>query len=173
MCAYNIGRIDEASRLILRHPLYSGMGRSLITKLFDGLYIHYLAVTFAAYLLCWVIYSTFFHKLSSVPGPIAARYTELWRTRRYFLGKWHEDIVELHRRYGPVVRIAPNEVAFVDKKAMIQLYGHSTGTRKVFDISTSCLFSCACSLLTDPLDAVVPCMGYAKCGPRRKSQKSD
>lgn len=40
---------------------------------------------------------------------------------------WHDDILELHERYGPVVRIAPNEVSFVDKAALVQVYGHSTG----------------------------------------------
>jgi hypothetical protein len=29
------------------------------------------------------------------------------------------------------VRISPNEVSFVDKEALIKVYGHSTGTRKV------------------------------------------
>ncbi|KAF1956096.1 cytochrome P450 [Byssothecium circinans] len=71
--------------------------------------VYYLAIVLAAYIVGWAVYTTFFHPLRNVPGPFLAKFTELWRTRRYFLGQWHDDIVELHREYGPVVRIAPNE----------------------------------------------------------------
>jgi cytochrome P450 len=40
------------------------------------------------------------------------------------LGTWHDDILALHKKYGRVVRIAPDEVAVVDADAMKKLYGH-------------------------------------------------
>jgi hypothetical protein len=82
-------------------------------------------------LLATVIYRLCLDPLRHIPGPAVARFTELWRTRRYALGGWHLDILDLHDRYGPVVRIAPNEISFVDKDALTKVYGHSTGTKKV------------------------------------------
>ena len=82
-------------------------------------------------ILVQVIYRSYLDPLRHIPGPTAARFTELWRTRRYALGRWHQDILDLHDKYGPVVRIAPKEISFVDKDALVQVYGHSTGTKKV------------------------------------------
>lgn len=78
-----------------------------------------------------VVYNVYFHPLRKVPGPFLAKVTELWRTNKYAQGRWHEDIVDLHEQYGPVVRISPNEVSFIDQAALEQVYGHSTGTKKV------------------------------------------
>jgi hypothetical protein len=90
----------------------------------------------AALILIHIVLAQVIHRfcldpLRHIPGPTAARFTELWRTRRYALGGWHQDILDLHDKYGPVVRIAPSEISFVDKDALVQVYGHSTGTKKV------------------------------------------
>lgn len=82
-------------------------------------------------LLTNIVYNAYLHPLRKVPGPFLARITELWRTNKYASGQWHQDILDLHRQYGPVVRVSPNEVSFVDQAALEQVYGHSTGTKKV------------------------------------------
>lgn len=79
----------------------------------------------------YAAYNYFLHPLRHVPGPLPAKITELWRTRRYMLGNWHQDILDLHKRYGPIVRISPNEVSIVDKNALVSVFGHGNGTRKV------------------------------------------
>lgn len=86
-----------------------------------------IAVTYLLYLA----YLAFFHPLHKIPGPFLARFSELWRNIRYFRGSWLEDVVALHQTYGPVVRIAPNEVSFVDGEALKQLYGHGKPSQKV------------------------------------------
>lgn len=57
-----------------------------------------------------------------LPGPRASAFTSL-------LLKWHEwhaqrtkYIHRLHEEYGPVVRIAPNEVAFTSYDAVKEIY---------------------------------------------------
>lgn len=79
----------------------------------------------------YAAYNYLLHPLRHVPGPFPAKITELWRTRRYMLGNWHQDILDLHNRYGPIVRISPNEVSIVDKNALVSVFGHGKGTRKV------------------------------------------
>lgn len=78
-----------------------------------------------------IVYNACLHPLRKVPGPFLAAVTELWRTAKYASGQWHQDILDLHRQYGPVVRVSPNEVSFVDQTALEQVYGHATGTKKV------------------------------------------
>jgi cytochrome P450 len=77
-----------------------------------------------------VIYRLYFHPLSRFPGPFLARITGFWRTYQYAQGNWHEDILKIHKKYGRVVRIAPNELAIVDESAMKALYGHGTKALK-------------------------------------------
>lgn len=82
-------------------------------------------------LLMWVvIYRVFFHPLAHFPGPFPAKVSGYWRTYQYSRGNWHNDIVNIHKKYGRVVRIAPNELAIVDENAMETLYGHGTKAMK-------------------------------------------
>ncbi|CAO2650872.1 Nn.00g091690.m01.CDS01 [Neocucurbitaria sp. VM-36] len=64
--------------------------------------------------------------LRSIPGPLLARFTRLWYLRRVRLGQFHDDNVTLHRKYGSVVRIAPNQYSIDDPEAIRPIYGHGT-----------------------------------------------
>ena len=74
-----------------------------------------------------VVYNLFLHPLRRFPGPV------LWRAFRapymyyHFQGRLPPRIVELHDRYGPVVRISPGELAFLDPQAWKDIYGHRVG----------------------------------------------
>ena len=77
------------------------------------------------------VYRVFFHPLAHIPGPFFAKLTHLWQTKSYFTGQWHSDVLKIHRKYGPVVRISPDEISFVDGDAMKRLYGHVKPCTKV------------------------------------------
>jgi hypothetical protein len=96
--------------------------KSNMYLLFPGLAILYLGQ---------VMYYLSLHPLHKIPGPVLARFSRIWKNIRYFRSTWHDDVLELHEKYGPVVRIAPNEVSFVDAKALSILYGHGTAAKKV------------------------------------------
>lgn len=71
-----------------------------------------------------LLYRIFFHPLSGIPGPFLAKCTFLWQNWGYWTGTWDENILALHDKYGPVVRISPSEVSFVDGEALKRIYGH-------------------------------------------------
>ena len=81
-------------------------------------------------LVCLIVYRIAFHPLRNIPGPFLAKLTGHWRNDRTWRGTWHDDILELHEHYGPVVRIAPNEVSIVDQNSIKTLYGHGQNTMK-------------------------------------------
>src|SRR5579862_3035540 len=84
-----------------------------------------------------IVYRIFFHPLAHVPGPFAAKFTHWWQNYSYFSGNWFHDILAVHEKYGPVVRISPDEISFVDGDALKRLYGHVKPCLKV--LFTSCL----------------------------------
>jgi cytochrome P450 len=70
-----------------------------------------------------VVYNLFFHPLRSYPGP------KLWAVTRlpwYWTnlhGRLIGDIRALHEKYGPVVRIAPDELSYTSSSAWKKIYG--------------------------------------------------
>ncbi|KAK5168178.1 uncharacterized protein LTR77_006746 [Saxophila tyrrhenica] len=73
--------------------------------------------------LAWVIYTRFFHPLAKFPGPFAASVTRWWYVREVGKGNFDKTHRKLHARYGPIVRIAPNEVTISDASAVQTIYG--------------------------------------------------
>lgn len=70
-----------------------------------------------------VIYNLQFHPLSSFPGPLARRASRIPYTLSILNGRLHTDTAALHRKYGPVVRVAPNELAFADPSSWKDVMG--------------------------------------------------
>ncbi|KAK0720967.1 cytochrome P450 [Lasiosphaeris hirsuta] len=79
-------------------------------------------------LLVWfvttIVYRRFFHPLSGIPGPFLPAVTRLyaWYWNVPKDGRLYRKIEELHARYGPVVRIAPNEIHLADPDNYDKIY---------------------------------------------------
>ncbi|KIJ30225.1 hypothetical protein M422DRAFT_187409, partial [Sphaerobolus stellatus SS14] len=66
-----------------------------------------------------------FHPLSSVPGPLPAKLTNLWIAWIASNGKAHLYYHGLHQKYGPVVRIGPEQVSIVDVDVLPNILGRT------------------------------------------------
>ncbi|KAF2796776.1 putative cytochrome P450 [Melanomma pulvis-pyrius CBS 109.77] len=78
------------------------------------------------WILVIVVQNVFFHPLSSFPGPLLARASLLWRFWSTLGGTFHKDLYKIHDRYGPVVRISPNELSFASLGSWKDIYGFPT-----------------------------------------------
>ncbi|KAF9875733.1 cytochrome p450 [Colletotrichum karsti] len=85
-------------------------------------------ILISVYTVYYIIYNLFFHPLRHFPGPLAMRATRAAYCYRLVRGTLSFDMLELHRKYGQVVRIAPDELAFSDAGAWKVIFGHKTGT---------------------------------------------
>jgi len=68
------------------------------------------------------LYRVTLHPLASYPGPkswAASRIPFVIFSTR---GTLHYKIAELHEKYGPVVRIAPNELSYTSEDAWTDIY---------------------------------------------------
>lgn len=103
--------------LIWIWDLVGRVGRTLATSL------TYVVTTASLTLSTFAVYRIAFHPLSGIPGPKLAALSNVWYAyqvrngRAAILGK------TLHRKYGPVVRVGPNEVWFDSKEAFDIIYG--------------------------------------------------
>ncbi|KAG4442921.1 hypothetical protein IFR05_001625 [Cadophora sp. M221] len=77
------------------------------------------------YVLTKVIYNIYFHPLSRFPGPKWAAASNLFYAFGWTGGRWAFVLEDLHKKYGPVVRFAPNDF-YQD------IYGTATKGRKQF-----------------------------------------
>ncbi|KAI8931128.1 Cytochrome P450 monooxygenase acrts1 [Plenodomus lindquistii] len=69
------------------------------------------------YLVGWVIYARFFHPIAKIPGPLWPAVSRTWLMWRMYLGD-----LEIVMQYGPLVRIAPDEVHTSDPSSIPVLY---------------------------------------------------
>lgn len=60
--------------------------------------------------------------LNKIPGPAHAKFTSLWLKYIDFTGQRTRYVHAMHKRYGNVVRIAPNEVVFASANAVKEIY---------------------------------------------------
>lgn len=74
------------------------------------------------FLMLVSLYRLFPHPLSRVPGPKIAAWSNVWLAWHARNGRVRELGKTLHRRYGPVVRVGPNEVWFDSKDAFKVIY---------------------------------------------------
>ena len=68
--------------------------------------------------------------LRHVPGPWHAKFTDLDLRYHNIVGDKFHWLTALHRKYGPYVRIAPDEIAICDPAAVKKVHGLGTDFRK-------------------------------------------
>ncbi|KAL2849857.1 cytochrome P450 [Aspergillus pseudoustus] len=102
--------------------------------IFEVLYPLYnvpvLITTFGVALVLYYLISAFFSPLRDVKGPTLARYTRLWELYENWRGQFEHVTVALHKKYGPIVRLAPNRYSIGDPSAIRTIYGAGSKFKK-------------------------------------------
>lgn len=71
------------------------------------------------------IYDVFFGPLSKYPGPKIRAFSILPKAWTIYTGNEGKHYVELHQKYGPVVRVGPTELSYVgNANSFKDIYGH-------------------------------------------------
>ncbi|PGG97502.1 hypothetical protein AJ79_09172 [Helicocarpus griseus UAMH5409] len=97
-------------------------------------------IVLATVLICWIIVAfirkTYFHPLSKFRGPWTAAFSNLNYSLSYLGGRQPYDVLKLHEKYGPVVRVAPNQLCFNSSQSWKDIYGprkgHATFVKSTF-----------------------------------------
>ncbi|MCJ1403437.1 hypothetical protein MMC11_006660 [Xylographa trunciseda] len=87
-----------------------------------------LAILPIVHVILKAVYNLYFHPLSRFPGQrlwAVSRIPYAWNLAK---GDLTQRTKELHDTYGPVVRLAPNELSFIDGQAWHDIYNHHQGS---------------------------------------------
>ncbi|KAH9172366.1 putative P450 monooxygenase [Lactarius sanguifluus] len=111
-----------------------------------------------------ILYNLYFHPLSHFPGPKIAACSRLWLAYREVIkGESLSDLrVELHQKYGEIVRLTPNELHFSNPAAYNDIYNNRNKWDKdhllydAFDQYTSSLGSIHYSDAKQRRDIIAP-----------------
>jgi len=89
-------------------------------------FLYLLAYSFVAVTVIYQVTWTY-SKLREVPGPFAAKFTNLWRLLVVWRRDSHDRYVKLHKKYGDVVRIGPNCISISKPDMISNIYGIQKG----------------------------------------------
>ncbi|OKL62006.1 hypothetical protein UA08_02919 [Talaromyces atroroseus] len=68
--------------------------------------------------------------LKSFPGPLCTNFTDLWRYFKTAGGSVHLVHADLHRKYGPAVRVGPNALSLSDPSLLKLVYNTKNPWKK-------------------------------------------
>lgn len=63
------------------------------------------------------------HPLAGYPGPVMCKISKMWPAYVAYHGRLHHYYRGLHKIYGPIVRVGPNELSIIDKEAIPSVLG--------------------------------------------------
>ncbi|CVL12361.1 related to pisatin demethylase cytochrome P450 [Fusarium proliferatum] len=95
---------------------------SVVKATIFSLKYHFVGSFFLLLALSYV-YNRYRPGLSRIPGPSFAKWTRLWRLHDVYKGQSHQTAIRLHKKHGPLVRIAPNIISVGDPAAIKTIYG--------------------------------------------------
>ncbi|OTA61603.1 cytochrome P450 [Hypoxylon sp. EC38] len=104
--------------------------RSLLTLNWETISAIILCTVFIGLISVWT-YNLWLHPLSGFPGPLLGRASLTYRFLHTSRGKFPAAVAEIHRKYGPIVRVAPNELSFASVESWKAIYGHPTSGREI------------------------------------------
>lgn len=81
------------------------------------------ACLLAAVGLAYAAYQLFLSPLARYHGPLLAKVSRAWLAFHGYKGDLHSVLMDLHTRYGDVVRIGPNELSIISPDAVREIYG--------------------------------------------------
>jgi hypothetical protein len=109
------GGSEHRSKVLTEHPVLVYPG-----------FMFFLTVTVVLFLLLSSDYPLQ-SALRKIPGPEVYAFTSWALAYDAFHTKMVFSIRQLHQKYGPVVRISPNEVSFNSLTALRTIYGAGSG----------------------------------------------
>lgn len=63
------------------------------------------------------------HGFSKYKGPLLASFTDMWKMFYAYSRKYQPPMIDVHEKYGDIVRLGPNSISFSKPEAIKDIYG--------------------------------------------------
>ncbi|KAL2193148.1 cytochrome P450 [Corynascus similis CBS 632.67] len=83
-----------------------------------------LGLLYAVYYVLYAAYAITLSPLAKIPGPITRKFSYMPCVIMNMRGRESHAVRDLHRKYGPVVRVNPEMVSFTGPTAWKEIYGY-------------------------------------------------
>ncbi|KAI8258187.1 Trichothecene C-15 hydroxylase [Colletotrichum sp. SAR11_239] len=83
-----------------------------------------ISVAIVYFIVLLPLYNILLHPLRKYPGPKLWAASQIPWLRSYTGGLYHVKLRDMHEKYGPVVRVGPNELSFTSPEAWQAVMGH-------------------------------------------------
>ncbi|OAL28580.1 hypothetical protein AYO22_02774 [Fonsecaea multimorphosa] len=120
---------EEIKTLDGAKMITSAYSWSFVSNLLIFLRQHMMTLSILLILLRF-FYRRYLHPLSSYPGPFLASITRLWKVWSVYSGHTERDYIAVHKKYGKVVRVGPNELSFAAPAAAYDIFTPGNGFTK-------------------------------------------
>ncbi|KAK4643661.1 hypothetical protein QC761_406210 [Podospora bellae-mahoneyi] len=99
----------------------------MVTDQIIHLLVQHWPAVLVTVVLAWLVKNRYHNGLNKYPGPFLASLTDWWRFYDVYRRRPERTQIELHKKYGPVVRLGPNTLSFADPEALKTIYGLNKG----------------------------------------------
>lgn len=89
------------------------------------------AICLVALAVTRLLFFRYKNGFSKYNGPILASFTDLWRMFYAYSHKYQPPMVDVHEKYGDIVRLGPNHISFATGEAIKDIYGAGKAWDKV------------------------------------------
>ncbi|MCJ1401199.1 hypothetical protein MMC11_004411 [Xylographa trunciseda] len=124
---YSLGRETSVPKPVARVVVDNLLSKPTLVSI-AACIVGYLVIK----IIVTMVYRLYFHPLAKVPGPRIAAVTreyEFWYQGLQHT-KFPAKIKELHKQYGPIVRISPEEISLNDSEFNIDYFMHDKKLNK-------------------------------------------
>lgn len=104
---------------------------AMILELLNPRFFRNAALWLLGGILLRLLHNKYGRGLNRIPGPWLAGFTDLWRLFVVKGRRAQEVHIELHKKYGPIVRLGPRAISVADPEAIKIIYSPSAGFPKV------------------------------------------
>lgn len=95
---------------------------------YEGLLAIFATLWLASYYI--LPYFTTYKNLRPVPGPVFARFSNIWLALGARHGKKYAWVHWAHEKYGPIVRVGYNHISIAEPEGLHAVYAHGNGFLK-------------------------------------------
>ena len=125
-----MGGLFDASHVFPNHGLIShlclaGVLFSVVVSKIAAANLRYTNCRIKVIVSCIarVVYNLYLHPLKSYPGPWFARASRIPFVYYQITGRLPQEMVKWHEKYGDTIRIAPNDISYIQSQAWFDIHG--------------------------------------------------